>query len=142
MNPEPLSYADRVIREAMLAGTNGVDCELASGAIDDMLQAWANTARQLKVATQPGRRVKAKCQCGATVEVEVGAAPEALARQAAHIGKGIDEIARLVAFAKGQPDSRPEGSRDSRDVLRLLSDEQMAMVQRWVDEAAVRAEPE
>ena len=138
--PEMLTYADRVIRDALLVASNGMDCDVAVGAIDDMLHAWAAIAKRLREVPVGPRTYQAKCRgCGGRVDIEVAPRPEELARAASHVGKGIDEIARLVAFAKGQPDSRPDGGRDGRDVLRLLTDEQVRHVERWLEENQTRA---
>lgn len=133
LKTQELSYADRVIREALLATANGLDCEVAVEAIDDMLHAWAKAAKELK-ALQPTKKVvKATCVCGNVLRVEAGIDVELLARASGQMAKGMNEVVRLVAFTKGQPDSRPDGGRDSRDVLKLLTDEQMAQVTAWVE---------
>jgi hypothetical protein len=57
--------------------------------------------------------------------------PEIVARCAAQTMKATDELYRLVQFAKGAPDSRPDLG---GDWLRGLTNAQVLQVQRWVEE--------
>jgi hypothetical protein len=57
-----------------------------------------------------------------------------LARAVAHTTKAGDVLYRLAEFARGRPDSRPDGGGlRSHDVLKLLSDEQLKTVQGWIE---------
>ena len=49
----------------------------------------------------------------------------------AYVGKSLDQIARLVQFSAGQPDSRQEVS--VADLLPLLSEEEFQIFQRAID---------
>ncbi len=114
-------YADDVIRSALAASSGGLDLEAAHCAIQDALEAMQKQARALKEASYEGR------------------SPEIVARAFNHTGKTADELFRLLEFAKGQPDSRPDLG---RDWLGVLTDEQLETVGRWVAEGAARADAE
>jgi len=55
----------------------------------------------------------------------------------AHAMKSADGLYRLVEFASGRPDSRPDVG---TDWLRGLTDEQLRTVQRWVEDKARKSE--
>lgn len=112
-----MSYADSVIHEALITASGGLDLEMAGRALQDALEALAAQAAALK---------KAK------YEPEDGNIPwHAIARSMTHTAKMIDGIARLLQFAKGQPDSRP----DLRaGFLASLTDEQITQIEEWVQE--------
>ena len=106
-------YAQHVIREALVASTGGLDLDVACQAIQDAVEALKKQAEALKQSTYDRNK------------------PDSIARAFHHTAKVIDEITRLMEFAKGHPDSRPDlGS----DWLRVLTDEQLAQVMRWVKE--------
>jgi len=106
-------YADDVIRSALAASSGGLNLDAAHCAIQDALEAMQKQASALKEASYDGR------------------SPEIIARAFNHTGKTADELFRLLEFAKGQPDSRPDLG---TDWLRALTDEQLKTVARWVDE--------
>lgn len=140
MSDQGLSYADRVLREAMVSVSGGFDAEVASAAVADMVQAFRKVAAELCARPFVVETGRARCSCGKWVTVEVPVSPEGLARAAAQIAKATDEISRLGKFLAGQPDSRPGDARGAgRDVLRLLTDEQLGVVQGWL--AAAEARP-
>lgn len=136
-----LSYADRVLRDAMVSVSGGFDAEVVSAGIADMVQAFRKVAAELSARPFESGTGRGRCGCGAWVTVEVPITPEGLARAAAHIAKATDEMSRLGKFLAGQPDSRPGDARGAgRDVLRLLTDEQLGVVQGWLAEAERRGE--
>ena len=92
-NQNETAYADRVVREAMLAATGGLDPDRVAQAVTDIV--------------------------------------EAIAKQA-------DGVFRLVEFASGRPDNRPD---KATDWLRGLTDEQLRIVQGWVEASAEAAAP-
>lgn len=63
---------------------------------------------------------------------EQGQAPDMLAKTMAYTAKVIDETYRLLSFAGGGPDSRPELSLG--DLLKYLTAEQFAQFVQWVDD--------
>jgi hypothetical protein len=98
------TYADRVVREAMLAATGGLDPNRVAQAVTDIVEAIAKQAAVLKAATYaPGDYEK-------------------ISRSMAHAMKTADGVFRLVEFAAGRPDSRPD---KGMDWLRALTDEQL-----------------
>ena len=111
------AYADRVVREAMIAATGGLDPNRVAAAVSDIVDAIARQATVLKAATY------------ATGDYEK------IARSMAHAMKTADAIYRLVEFAAGRPDSRPD---KATDWLRGLTNEQLCVVQEWIDENARR----
>ena len=109
----PTDYADRVLREAMAAATGGLDPAAAEEALTAAIKAIAKQMQALEgkdYALMPAAEV---------------------ARAVAHTTKAGDVLFRLMEFARGHPDSRPDVG---ADWLRGLSDEQLRTVQRWVDE--------
>ena len=139
MSDPELSYADRVLREAMVSVGGGLDLDLASRGISEALGAVVKIAEELNRRPFAPRVVKVTCECGKTVSVTVASKPEELARAMAHAAKVVDELKRLSEFAKGQPDSRPGDARGAgRDVLKLLTDEQLGVVTGWLAEAERR----
>ena len=137
MSTDSYAYADGVIHRAMVSSVSGVYIDLAAEAVEDMLHAYRQIAKQMRETPTTMVSHKERCGCGRWVTVTVGPSGRDLALAAANIGKGLDEIVRLVQFVKGQPDSRPDGGRDSRDILGLLTDEQARQVQEWIEAAAV-----
>ena len=106
-------YAERVMKDAMLASTGGLDLDLANKAIQRALEALAKQAEALSKTKYS--RTK----------------PDQVSRAFNHTGKTLDEIFRLMQFSRGQPDSRPDlGS----EWLKVLTDKQLDQVMQWVDE--------
>jgi hypothetical protein len=106
------TYADRVVREAMLAATGGLDPDRVAQAVTDIVEAIAKQAAVLKAATYaPGDYEK-------------------ISRSMAHAMKTADGVFRLVEFASGRPDNRPD---KATDWLRGLTDEQLRIVQGWIE---------
>ena len=128
----PDEDADRFIQNAMVSANFGIDAEEAALAVREMLAAFRKCAAQLSTTDVKGK--KAKCTCGAWVELPAGA--DVIARAAAHMAKGMDEVVRLSAFAQGRPDSRPGGG--WADVLKVLTAEQVATVEGWLAAARER----
>ena len=106
------TYADRVVREAMLAATGGLDPDRVASAVTDIVEAIAKQAAVLKAATYAPEEY------------------EKIARSMAHAMKSADGVFRLVEFASGRPDSRPD---KATDWLRGLTDEQLRTVQGWIE---------
>lgn len=104
---------DTLIKAALVSATSGLDLDQAGRVLQDAIEAMAMQAQALKEAKYDSR--------------EWGQVAKALA----HTAKVVDEVSRLVAFAKGQPDSRPDLS---GYWLSALTDEQLRQVERWVEE--------
>jgi hypothetical protein len=127
------TYADRVVREAMLAASGGLDPDKVADVVAKVVDAVHKQAEALKQADyKPGDY-------------------ERIARAMAHAMKSADGLYRLVEFAAGRPDSRPD---KATDWLRGLTDEQLRIVEsgiqanekaqaasRSVDEALSQAIP-
>jgi hypothetical protein len=109
---------DALLHEVIARASDGLEFETATGAITDGVNAIAKQLQALNF-----------------VSYKKLSAPE-VARCTAHTVKALDELFRLLQFAKGAPDSRPDLG---GDWLRGLSTAQLAQVQAWV-EANARAE--
>src|SRR4029453_11877107 len=104
------TYADRVVRGAMLAGSGGLEADKVAEVVAKVVDAVHKQAEALKQADyNPGDY-------------------ERIARAMAHAMKSADGLYRLVEFAAGRPDSRPD---KATDWLRGLTDEQLRTVQGW-----------
>jgi hypothetical protein len=102
------TYADRVVREAMLAASGGLDADKVAEVVAKVVDAVHKQAEALKQADyKPGDY-------------------ERIARAMAHAMKSADGLYRLVEFAAGRPDSRPD---KATDWLRGLTDEQLRIVE-------------
>jgi hypothetical protein len=113
------TYADRVVREAMLAASGGLDPDKVAEVVAKVVDAVHKQAEALKQADyKPGDY-------------------ERIARAMAHAMKSADGLYRLVEFAAGRPDSRPD---KATDWLRGLTDEQLRTVQGWVEANATTKE--
>ena len=136
---EQLSYADRVIQEVMRASSAGVDLDLGGSAVQHALEALAEQAKALKAARYDAHQVSAKVRmtckaCGKPSKRKISVLieecnPAMTARAMAHTAKVVDELARLLAFAKGLPDSRPDLG---TDWLKVLTPDQLRQVEEWV----------
>jgi hypothetical protein len=78
--------------------------------------------------------------CKAKHVVRVPQAPSEVARTMAHAGKAADVVVRLMVRDRG-PDSRPDSRPDrGSDWLRGLTDEQVRVIQGWVEANGARSE--
>ena len=106
------TYADRVVREAMLAASGGLDPNKVAEVVAKVVDAVHKQAEALKQADyKPGDY-------------------ERIARAMAHAMKSADGLYRLVEFAAGRPDSRPDRA---ADWLRGLTDSQLRVVEGWIE---------
>jgi hypothetical protein len=113
------AYADRVVHEALLAATGGLDADRVAEVVAKVVEAIDKQAAALKQATYKPEDY------------------ERIARAMAHAMKSADGLYRLVEFAAGRPDSRPD---KATDWLRGLTDEQLRTVQGWVEATAKEME--
>jgi len=84
------TYADRVVREAMLAASGGLDPDKVAEVVAKVVEAIDKQAAALKETTYRPEDY------------------ERIARAMAHAMKSADGLYRLVEFAAGRPDSRPD----------------------------------
>jgi uncharacterized membrane protein YebE (DUF533 family) len=113
-------YADRVIQAAMTAATGGLDADRVAEVVAKVVEAIDKQAAALKAATYRPEDY------------------ERIARAMAHAMKSADGLYRLVEFASGRPDSRPD---KATDWLRGLTDEQLRIVQGWVEASGEATAP-
>lgn len=59
-----------------------------------------------------------------------GMTPEALAKTLSYVAKTVDETTRLLEFAQGRADSRPDTG--LADLMKLLTAEQWQTFQSWI----------
>ena len=59
-----------------------------------------------------------------------GMKPENAAKTMSYLAKMVDEVVRLMEFAKGNPDSRPDVGLG--ELLRFLTNEQFKQVNDWI----------
>jgi len=117
------SHGDLVVKKAMEGVTGGLNLAVGENAINNALLALEQQTKVL---------VKAKYD---------PSKPELVARSAAHTAKVVDEITRLVAFAKGGPDSRIETQASAAEekamdgILQSLTKDQFDTLLRWRKEA-------
>ena len=113
-------YADRVLQAAMVAATGGLDADRVAEVVAKVVEAIDKQAAALKAATYRPEDY------------------ERIARAMAHAMKSADGLYRLVEFASGRPDSRPD---KATDWLRGLTVEQLRIVQGWVEASADATAP-
>lgn len=137
-----ISSGDRVLDDAMLAASGYVDLDEAAKAIQFGIQAGRKMLEALDANDYKKREIQGKCLCqkGCEHRVTLKAPwkPDELARSAAHVMKVVDEMARLHAFVRGQPDSRPDFGGGNKDWMSLLTPEQFAQVEAWIEAAHAR----
>jgi hypothetical protein len=123
---------DRFLSETLAGMSGGLDPAVTEAALRDFQTAIRNQAAELAGAKYKRRRVKARCpECRTPQTFTLPAAdPEVLAKASAATSKAADTFARLQEFLQGRPDSREAGG---VDWLKLLSAEQLAQVQGWVE---------
>ena len=121
-NGHDRDYGAEVLDGAIDGLTGGVNLAVGESAINNALLALEQQTKVL---------VKAKYD---------PSKPELVARSAAHTAKVVDEITRLVAFAKGGPDSRVEQTQTMAEqavmdkLLAALTNEQLAQLRQWRNE--------
>jgi len=109
------SYGDQVIENAVQEAAGWMKTGEAAKAVNSAIDALRKVAEYLAEADFAGMK------------------PEVAARTGAYLAKMVDEIARLVEFSQGKPDSRP--AIGLGDLLPVLTDEQFKQLSQWIDEA-------
>lgn len=119
MRPQDVTSIDRMLDEVMARASDGLDFGMATGAITDGVMA---IRRQLRALAKKSYK---------NLDAAV------VSRCVAQTTKALDDLFRLLQFAKGNPDSRPDvGS----DWLRGLKKEQLDQVQLWLEQNQAEAE--
>ena len=133
-------YADRVLHEAMRGATCGLDPDQAQEVASNTLAGLVKASAALAAADYAGEIAKeVTCpSCKTKHVVRMPQAPSEVARTMAHAGKAADVVVRLMEFATGRPDSRPDRG---TDWLRGLTDEQVRIVQGWVEANGAQEPP-
>jgi hypothetical protein len=94
MTERPTDYADRVLEEAMTAATGGLDPAAAERALTSAIRAVEKQMQALESKDYQALT------------------PEQIARSVSHTAKAGDVIFRLMEFAAGRSDSRPDKGTD------------------------------
>jgi len=110
------TYGDQVIDNAMADATGWLQAGEAKKAVNSGITALKRAAEELAHADFASMK------------------PEIAARTAAYLAKMIDEVSRLIEFAAGKADSRPEVTVSA--FLLELTDEELA----FFDKALARIE--
>ena len=63
-----------------------------------------------------------------------GSSPESLAKTLSYVAKTVDETTRLLEFAKGNVDSRPDNG--LAELIKVLTPEQWQTFQGWISHSA------
>ena len=134
-------YTERVMREAMAAVSGGLDAEAIEDAAEKACRAIQKQMTALEAADYSQSEHKTTCpKCATAFKVTLPIPnPTAVARATSHTVKGLDEIYRLAAFARGLPDSRPDLGGVTRDLFSILTADQIATVEAWIAAAHGRA---
>ena len=116
---------DRLLGEALAAASWGLDLEGSEQAVRSAVEAIQKHMERLA-------KVDYSQETFQDVAKAVGQAV-----------RGLDELVRLLAFARGQPDRRLDvvggmGRTGPPDWLQLLPDEQVAQVEAWLRAALAR----
>ena len=129
---------DQFLHEAMVGVSGGLDPELTARALTEFQRAIVRQATALSSVKYKRRRVEAKCPgCQTRQKFTMPCVdPDTLARATVATAKAADTFARLQEFMAGKPDSRPADV--GRDWLRGLTDEQVRVVQGWVEANGAR----
>lgn len=114
-----MSEIDQLLQDVVARASDGLNFDVATGAITDGVQAIAAQLKALAVAKYD--KVK----------------PAETSRCVAQTTRALDDLFRLLQFAKGAPDSRPDLG---GDWLRGLTEQQLRDVQRMVEQNAKAAE--
>jgi hypothetical protein len=129
-----MSYADRVLYEAQVSATRGLDLDRAAGVVTDLVAGIEKMAAALRGADYATRMVA--CPACKVKHAVPAPDPDLVARALAHAMKSADSLVRLQEFAAGRPDSRPD---TGTAWLQALTNEQLAIVSGWIEANGQRA---
>lgn len=103
------------------------DIEVAAQAVKATVEALRKQAQALE---KEDYSVERKCpHCKKMISFPIH--PKDLAQMMAYTAKTADELARLIEFSRGRPDSRPDIGLQS--IFGALTEEQINQVQEWVE---------
>lgn len=142
MGKKPSEMNNDLVKYQTMTIMEDTDFATAGRGIKDAIEAISKQAKALKEAKFKLRFIKAHCpnpKCGKGFQVDTGIDADALAKTFAYTTKSVDELARLMSFLGGGPDSRPEVV-GMIGVFQMLTDEQVETVERWVEEGKKRQE--
>jgi len=126
-------WAEEFIRINTMSVNGGLDPDIASEAIHRSLSALRTQAEVLQSRSKElldGKLDTVICpHCKGSVDVPVDVVK--VSKAMASTAKVIDETHRLMAFAAGGADSRPD---IGNNMLQGLSDDQVVQVARWIEE--------
>lgn len=106
-------------KQSMIEFPNPQD---AWDALSNSVQTMKKVSRALLDADYDGNFCEA-CQ-------RKGPSPESLAKTLSYVAKTVDETTRLLEFAQGRADSRPDTG--LADLMKLLTAEQWQTFQSWI----------
>src|SRR5947207_390318 len=103
------TYADRILREVSAMANGGLEADAVEKAITDACGALQKQMAPCAVDYGQSEHRVSCPSCGVkhTLVLPVPNATE-IARATSHTTKALDELYRLLQFAKGHPDSRPD----------------------------------
>jgi hypothetical protein len=107
--------------------------------VADTVEAFAKQAAALRAMEYVADREVTCPHCRGRHVVTLPMAPDVIARTQAHGVKAADTVVRLTEFVSGRSDSRPSAG---TDWLRALSDEQVVIVQGWLQAAGAQDRPD
>ena len=124
---------DRFLHETLVAAHGGLDPDLMQKSLRDFQEALVRQMAHMKKAKYKRRKVESRCpSCKVYSKFTLPQAdPESVGRAMVAMTKAIDTASRLSEFLAGKPDSRPAAV--GTDWLRGLTDEQLRIVQGWVE---------
>ena len=132
MDEEKERWAEDFIRMNTMSVNGGLDPDIACEAIHRALSALKTQAKVLEDRSNKllnGEMDNIKCpHCNEVVEIPCDVVK--VSKAMAATSKCIDSIHRLMAFASGGVDSRPDMG---NNILSGLSDEQITQVTSWIE---------
>lgn len=130
-------YADAVLREVTAFANGGLDAESIEKALRHACSATQKQMAALEAVNYEQHTVTGACASCGSKQPFVLPVPNAteVARAVAHTTKAVDELYRLMSFAEGRPDSRPDLGGGNRDLLSLLTPDQLKTFEGWINAA-------
>jgi hypothetical protein len=133
---------DDLVKYHTMTIVEDTDFATAGRGIKDAIEAIAKQAKALKDAKFKIKTVKARCpnsKCRTEFSINTGIDADVLSKTFAYTAKSVDELARLMSFLGGGPDSRQEVT-GVVGIFQMLTDEQIEVVDKWVEEGKKRLE--
>lgn len=96
------------------------------------LEAIQRQSKILRTANYEQQEKTVKCpECERMITINLPVSFDLVAKAMAYTAKVVDEIARLLSFVQGGPDSRPDFG---TSLLEALTGEQLEQLQDWIRE--------